>query len=93
MDVQAFLRVWYEDNHRFPTDETEFKEALWKGPATWQFRVGWAPASRYKHRGISLPYEFVAMNDANGPKSANVPQRPGVIYYCVSKDLQEFWSR
>jgi hypothetical protein len=30
------------------------------------------------------------MNDANSPRSTNVWQRPGVIYYCVSKDLQEF---
>jgi hypothetical protein len=90
-DVGAFFRVWYEDNHRFPANEAEFKDALWKGPAAWQYRVGPAPASRYKQRGNQLPYEIVVMTDANGPRVANVSQRPGVIYYCVSKDLQEFW--
>ena len=38
-----------------------------------------------------MPYKVVVMNDANGPRVANVSQRPGMIYYCVSKNLQEFW--
>jgi hypothetical protein len=90
-DVNSFLRLWYENNHRFPANEAEFRDAMWKGPAVWQYRVGPAPASRYKQRGNPLPYEIVVTTDANGPKLANVSHGPGVIYYCVSSDLQEFW--
>jgi len=90
-DVNSFLRVWYENNHRFPANETEFRDALKKGPVAWQFRVRPAHESKYKQRGNPLPYEIVVVNDANGPRLANISQRPGVIYYSVSSDLQEFW--
>jgi hypothetical protein len=90
-DINAFFRVWYEDRHRFPASESEFREALREGPAAWQYRVGPAPASRYKQRGDSLSYEIVVTTNANGPRVTDVSQRPGVIYYCVSSDLQEFW--
>ena len=90
-DVNAFFRVWFENNHRFPADEAEFRDALEKGPAAWQGRVGSAPTSRYKQRGKLLPYEIVVANNADGARMANLSQRPGVVYYCVSKDLQEFW--
>jgi hypothetical protein len=78
--VHSSVRVWYENNHRFPASEAEFSEGL---------RA--APMSQYKQRGNPLQYEFVVMTDANGPKVASVSQRPGTIYYCVSKNLQEFW--
>ena len=90
-DVNAFFRVWYENNHRFPTNESEFRDALEKGPAAWQGRVGPAPISRYSQGGDPLPYEIVVVNKADGPRLEDVSQRPGVVYYCVSKDLQEFW--
>jgi hypothetical protein len=90
-DVNAFLRVWYEKNHRFPANEAEFRDALEKGPAAWQDRIGPAPTSRYKQRGKLLPYEIVVAMNADGPRMVNLSQRPGVVYYCVSKDLQEFW--
>jgi hypothetical protein len=38
-----------------------------------------------------VPYQIVVMNDANSPRSTNVSQRRGVIYYCVSKGLKDFW--
>jgi hypothetical protein len=90
-DVNSFFRVWYENNHRFPSSEAEFRDALRKGPEAWQYRVGPAPASPYSQRGNPLPYEIVVETDANAPRLTDVSQRPGVIYYCVSKDLQEFW--
>jgi len=90
-DVNSFFRVWYEDNHRFPASDAEFRDALWIGPSAWQYRVGPAPASRYRQHGNTLPYEVVVVTNANGPRMTDVSQRPGVIYYCVSKDLQEFW--
>jgi hypothetical protein len=89
--VNSILRVWYEDNHRFPANEAEYRDALEKDPAAWQFRVGSAPTSRYKQRGKLLPYEVVVMTNADGPRMVDLSQRPGVVYYCVSKDLQEFW--
>jgi hypothetical protein len=89
--VTSFFRVWYEKNHRFPANDKEFKEALQEGPAAWQYRVEDAPTSRYKQRGGSLPYEIVVASDANGPRVTDVSERPGVIYYNVSSDLQEFW--
>lgn len=63
-DTAGFLRVWHEDNHRFRADEAEFRDALWKGPAAWPYRVGPPPASRYKQRGNPLPYEIVVMTGA-----------------------------
>jgi hypothetical protein len=90
-DVKSFFRVWYEKNHRFPADESEFREAMSKGPAEWQYRVAPAPMSRYRQRGNPLPYEIVIVTNASGPRVAEVSPRPAVIYYCVSKDLQEFW--
>jgi hypothetical protein len=89
--ARAFFGDWYENNHRFPADESEFKEALRKGPAAWQYRVGPVPASRYMQRGNQLPYQIVVVTDANAPRTADVSRRPGVVYYCVSSDLQEFW--
>lgn len=80
-NLHSFLGVWYENNHRFPTSEAEFRDA-----------VGLAPASRYKQRGNPLPYEVVLVTNAEAPRLTDVSQRPGVIYYCVSKDRQEFWA-
>jgi hypothetical protein len=89
--VNSFFRVWYENNHRFPASEAEFRDALRKGPEAWQYRVGPAPASRYRQRGNPLPYEVVVVTNADAPRLTDISHRPGVIYYCVSKDLQEFW--
>lgn len=90
-DVRAFFRVWYENNHRFPASEAEFKDALARGPEAWQYRVEPAPASRYRQRGKPVPYEIVIVTNASGPRLTDVSQRPGVIYYSISKDMQEFW--
>ena len=90
-DVNSFFRVWYELKQRFPANEAEFREALAEGPAAWQYRVGSAPTSEHRKSGKPVPYEIVVENDAVGPHLSNMPQRPGVIYYCVSQDLQEFW--
>ena len=90
--VNSSFRVWYEANRRFPANEIEFKEALSKGPAAWQFRVK-APSSQspYSRNGTRLPYEIVVVSNASGPRVNNASDRPGVIYYCVSGDQQEFW--
>lgn len=89
--VHSFFRVWYEDHHRFPATESEFRTAMIQGPAAWQGRLSPTPTSEYKQRGVPLPYEIVVEPNAIGPRLENASQRPGVIYYCVAADLQEFW--
>jgi hypothetical protein len=89
--VTNSLREWYEKNERFPAGDSEFFEALAGGTDTKQYRAGPAVRSKYKQRGSSLPYEIVVVANAHGPRVADVSERPGVIYYCISSDLQEFW--
>src|ERR1700719_2366434 len=89
--LHAFLGSWFEKNRQFPANESEFKEALGEGPGAWHFYVGPVPTSRYGQRGRPLPYVIVVVNSANGPRVTDVSRRPGVVYYCVSSDLQEFW--
>ena len=91
--VNSFLRIWYEAHHSFPANETEFREALARGPAAWQYRVQAPPAdSCYGRSGARLPYEIVVVTNANGPRIDNLSERPAVIYYSVSGDHQEFWA-
>jgi len=78
--VHSSFRLWYEKNRRFPASEAEFRDGAGPGPA-----------SRYKQRGNSLSYEVVVVTNADGPRLTDTSQRPGVIYYCVSKGLQEYW--
>jgi len=88
----SFLRVWYESHHKFPKDQAEFLDALRNGPAAWQYRVSAPPTeSDYAKRGVRLPYQIVVINSASGPRLANLSEQPGVIYYCVTSDLQQFW--
>lgn len=89
--VNSYLRVYYEANGRFPANDVEFRHAMWIGPVTWHDAPGSAPVSRYKQRGNYLPYQIIVINSASTPAVSKVSLRPGVIYYCVSSDLQEFW--
>ena len=90
--VRSFLGVWHDANHRFPKNEAEFSDALKRGPETWQNRVESPPTeSSYSQRGHRLPYQIVVVNDASGPRLDNVSDRPGVIYYAVSSDQQQYW--
>jgi hypothetical protein len=90
--VNAFFRVWYEAHQRYPKDEAEFLDALRSGPAAWQNRVS-APLqdSDYAKKGVRLRYQIVVINGASGPRLDNLSQQPGVIYYCVTADEQQFW--
>jgi hypothetical protein len=91
--ANSFLRVWYEAHYyKFPSNEAEFREAMMKGPAAWQYRVQSPPSdSFYSRSGARLPYEIVVVTDASGLRVNNPSKRPGVIYYCVSTDQQAFW--
>jgi len=90
--ANSFLRVWYEAHSRFPSNEVEFREAMAKGPAAWQYRVPSPPLnSFYSRSGMRLPYEIVVVTNANGPRVNDPSPRPGVVYYCVSTDQQAFW--
>jgi hypothetical protein len=90
--TNSFFRVWYESHHTFPNDEADFLDALRNGQAAWHYRVN-VPSqdSDYAKDGIRLPYRIVVMNGASGPQLENLSERPGVIYYCVSADQQQFW--
>jgi hypothetical protein len=61
-------------------------------PAAKHFGVEWpSSGSPYSQRGMRLPYEIVITTNANGPRVKKLSQRPGVLYYSVSSDLQEVW--
>jgi tetratricopeptide (TPR) repeat protein len=90
-DIGAYLRVWYEAHHAFPADDSEFAQAMAEGPAPWQGYSSPHPESKYKQQGRALPYQVLVIPNATGPRSEHLSDRPGVIYYCVSADLQEFW--
>jgi len=85
------LRDWYEKREKFPADESEFWEAIASGTPPAQYRAGRGVYSKYKQQGNLLPYVVIVVGNASGPRVADVSPRPGVIYYCVSSDLQEIW--
>jgi hypothetical protein len=92
-DIHSFFEVWYKSHYSFPKDESEFREAIAQGPAAWQFRVTPPPSeSDYAKSGERLPYKVVVITGATGPKLDGLSERPGVIYYCVSPDYQQFWA-
>jgi hypothetical protein len=92
-NINSFLRVWYESHQSFPKDEAEFLEALRSGPSARQNQVQAPPTlSGYARRGVRLPYEIVIVQTATGPRMDNLADNPGVIYYCVSADRQQFWA-
>jgi len=86
--VDSSLRAWYENHQRFPTDEQEFREAVDKGLVS-LYVAGW-PESRYAQSGNSLPYQIIVHTGAASPE-LDASGRPGIIYYCISSDLQEYW--
>lgn len=91
---RAVLGVWYATNRYFPKNTAEFKEALKDGAAAWlpRYGIGSVPGrSSYCQNGRWLSYEFVVTNDALGPRINDAGSRPGVVYYSVSSDLQQFW--
>jgi tetratricopeptide (TPR) repeat protein len=91
-NISSYLRVWYESHHAFPTDEYEFAQAMAEGPANWRDRATPTPQSQYRRQGQALPYQVLVFRDASGPRIDDLWDRPGVIYYCVSPDLQKFWA-
>jgi len=91
-DISSYLRVWYEAHCAFPADEFEFAQAMAEGPAEWRDRATPTPQSQYKRRGQSLPYQVLVFHNSIGPRVDSLSDRPGVIYYCVSADLQKFWA-
>jgi len=88
----AFLGSWYEVYRSFPKDEDEFRQAMKDGPPAWQFRLDPVPAlSPYSQGSHRIPYQIVIVTNASGPRLDNVSTRPGVVYYCVSTDRQQYW--
>jgi hypothetical protein len=78
--VNSLLDSLYRNDHKFPASEAELITSITADCA-----------SRYRQRGKPLPYELVLVKNADGPRLKDTSPRPGVIYYHVSKDLQEYW--
>ena len=91
-DISSYFRVWYESHNAFPADESEFAQAMAEGPAEWRGRAELTAQSQYKKLGHALPYQVLVFSNATGPRVENLSDRPGIIYYCVSGDLQKFWA-
>jgi hypothetical protein len=91
-DLGSFLNVWYGEHHAFPRDEVEFRQAMRNGPGALRGIASPVPASPYKQRWSTLPYKVVVLSNASGPRLTAASERPGIVYYCVSSDLQEFWA-
>ena len=91
-DISSYFRVWYESHNAFPADESEFAQAMAESPADWQDRATLTPQSQYKRLRHTLPYLVLVFPNAIGPRVDNLSDRPGVVYYCVSGDLQKFWA-
>lgn len=89
--VGSYFRVWYEAHCAFPADESQFAHAMAEGAAAFDGSSFPTPQSQYKRLGHALPYQLLVFPKATGPRVDNLSERPGVIYYCVSSDLQEFW--
>jgi len=90
-NITDALHDWYEKRQKFPADESEFWEAVARGTPPTQYRAGRAVYSKCGQHGNLLPYVIVVVENASGPRVADVSPRPGVLYYCVSRNLQEFW--
>jgi tetratricopeptide (TPR) repeat protein len=91
-DIGSYFRVWYEAHDAFPADEYEFAQAMAEGPAAWRENAASTPQSQYRRQGHALPYQELVFIGATGPRVDNASDRPGIIYYCVSADLQKFWA-
>ena len=89
--VGSCFRLWYENHCAFPSDESQFAQALAEGDAAFHGSGISEPRSRYKRQGRALPYQVLVFPNATGARVDNVSKRPGVVYYCVSVDRQEFW--
>ena len=90
-NLESFLTIWYEGHHAFPATEPEFEAAFAAGRTVWQNKLP-VETSHYKQRGRELPYKLVIESKAKGPCITDVSPRPGVIYYSISPDRQEFWA-
>jgi hypothetical protein len=90
--VKSFCRGWYMANHNFPASDNELREAVSRVPATWQAGIElFSAESYYARRGKRLAYDIIVISNASGPHMTELSDRPGVIYYCVSSDLQKVW--
>lgn len=90
--LKSLCRDWHIATHNFPANENELREAVARVPATWQAGVELLlPQSYYSRRGKRLAYDTIVITNAIGPRMTEWSDRPGVIYYCVSSDLQKVW--
>jgi hypothetical protein len=90
-NITDALQDWYEKRQEFPSSESEFWEALARGTSSTIYRASPVTYSKYRQRGSLLPYLIIVSSGARGARTTDVSERPGVVYYCVSADLHEFW--
>jgi hypothetical protein len=88
-NINPSFRIWYESHGLFPKDKLEFLDALKSDALAWQYTA--SSLSEYGKGGLPLAYEIVVVKNASGPKLQGLSNTPGVIYYCVSTDYQQFW--
>jgi hypothetical protein len=86
----SYLRIWYEDHGRFPSNEAEFAKAMSEGPSHWQ-PPSPTVESQYRRGGEAIAYQLVVEHDVKGPRLEGLSRRPGTIYYSVNADLRAFW--
>jgi hypothetical protein len=77
------LSEWDEKHGRFPSDETELREAL----ATRPLRE----SAIFFLRGKAVPYDVRILTNAFGPSFETVPPKPGTIVYAISSDFKQYW--
>jgi hypothetical protein len=90
--VQSLCRDWYLATHKFPASDNDVRKAGSRIPATSQAGIElFSAESYYSLRGNRLAYDIVVISNASGPHMTELSDRPGVIYYSVSSDLQKMW--
>jgi hypothetical protein len=92
--IEFACNEWYSSHHRYPANDAEIKQAI--GSTTQEedmerFGIKLLKESQYRRQGQPVPYEIVVENGASGPHLTNISARPGLLYYSVSSDLQEYW--
>jgi hypothetical protein len=86
--LHSSLNDFYATQKRYPLDQSELNAAIVKSAGESSMST---PQSEYMQNGNPLPYENVVTENAKGPRTAELSKRPGVLYYSVSADHQEFW--
>jgi hypothetical protein len=78
--IELRLETWGREHGKFPLTEDELHITL--GSATMP--------SPYRQGGNTLNYQFELVPNQSAPYQTT-PKRPGIIYYAVDPNGQQFW--